>query len=149
MKTITNLTRKIMLSLATGLMLFVFSACATKVIFLSSAVVPAAQGTVTIKEDGNKNYFIKIQTKNLADSQKLTPPKNVYVVWLVTDNNSTKNIGQIISTSGSMSTKLKSSFETVSSFRPNKIFITAENEADISYPYSEVVLTTDFISLKN
>lgn len=149
MKTIKNQTRNIMLTLATGLMILVFSSCATKASFLSSAIVPAAEGTVTIKEDGNKNYFIKIQTKNLADSQKLTPPKNVYVVWLVTDNNSTKNIGQIISTSGSMSTKLKSSFETVSSFRPKKIFITAENEANISYPYSDVVLTTDFISLKN
>jgi hypothetical protein len=148
MKTFTNRTRNIMLTVATLLMMFVFSSCATKVVFLSSAVVPAAEGTVTIKEDGNKNYVIKIQTKNLADSQKLTPPKNVYVVWLVTENNSTKNIGQIISSTGSMSSKLKSSFETVSSFKPHKIFITAENEANISYPYSDVVLTTDFISVK-
>jgi len=148
MKTNTNQTRNIILTVATVLMMFAFSSCATKAIFLSSAVVPAAEGTITIKEDGNKNYAIKIQLTNLADSQKLTPPKNVYVVWLVTDNNNTKNIGQIISSSGALSGKLKASFETVSSFRPTKIFITAENEANVQYPLSEVVLTTDFIASK-
>lgn len=144
----TNYTRNIILSVATVLMVFAFSSCATKAIFLSSAVVPAAEGTITIKEDGNKNYVIKVQTANLADSQKLTPPKNAYVVWLVTENNITKNIGQIVSSTGTLSSKLKASFETVSSFKPTKIFITAENEANIQYPYSEVVLTTDFIQFK-
>jgi hypothetical protein len=141
-------TRNIFIVAAMVLMMFTFSSCATKAIFLSSAVVPAAEGIVTVKEDGNKNFVIKIQTTNLADSQRLTPPKNVYVVWMVTDNNITKNIGQIISSSGTLSSKLKASFETVSSFRPTKIFITAENEANIQYPFSEVVLTTDFIVSK-
>ncbi|MDA3930485.1 MAG: hypothetical protein PF541_16165 [Prolixibacteraceae bacterium] len=66
----------------------------------------------------------------------------------MTDDNITKNVGQIVSSTGSFSSKLKASFETVSSFSPNKIFITAENEADVQYPYSEVVLTTDFIGLE-
>jgi hypothetical protein len=148
MKTIINQTKNIILTVATVLMMFALSSCATKAIFLSSAVVPAAEGVVTVKEDGNKNYVIKIQTTNLAGSQRLTPPKNVYVVWLVTENDITKNIGQIISSSGTLSSKLKASFETVSSFRPTKIFITAENEANIQYPLSEVVLTTDFIVSK-
>lgn len=143
-----NRTRNIILTIAMVLMIFAFSSCATKAIFLSSSIVPAAEGIITIKEDGNKNYLIKVKTTNLADSQRLSPPKNVYVVWMVTENSSTKNIGQIISSSSTLSKTLKSSFETVSSFKPTKIFITAENEADIQYPYSEVVLTTDFISLK-
>lgn len=148
MKTNTKQTKNIILTAATVLVMFVFSSCATKAIFLTSAVVPAAEGFVTIKGDGNKNYSITIKTTNLADSQKLTPPKNVYVVWMLTNNSSTKNIGQIISSSSALSSKLKGSFETVSSFKPSKIFITAENEANIQYPYSEVVLTTDFIKMK-
>jgi hypothetical protein len=148
MKTRINQKRNIILTVATVLMMFTFSSCVTKAIFLTSAVVPAAEGAITIKEDGNKNYIIKIHTTNLADSQRLTPPKDVYVVWMVTNNNNTKNIGQIISSSGPLSSKMKASFETVSSFRPTKIFITAENESNVQYPSSEVVLTTDFIVSK-
>jgi hypothetical protein len=146
----SNSSRKriFLLAVATFLIMSAFISCATKTKFLSSAVVPAAEGSITIKKDANKNYVIKIKTINLADSQRLIPPRNVYVVWMVTDNNTTKNIGQIISSSGSMSNKLKASFVTVSSSKPTKIFITAENEANIQYTYSDVVLTTDVIALK-
>lgn len=150
MKTTESKTypRNIIITVAMVLMMFAISSCATKAIFLQSAVVPAAEGTVTIKDDGNKNYVIKVQITNLADSQSLLPPKNVYVIWMVTNDNITKNMGQIISSSNALSSKLKASFETVSSFRPTKIFITAENEANVQYPMSEVVLTTDFIGSK-
>ncbi len=133
------------LAIAAVLIMFGFSSCATKALFLTSAVVPAAEGSIKVKEDGNKNFVISVDISNLADSQRLTPPKSFYIVWMVTDNGITKNIGQIISSSKSMSNRLKASFETVSSFKPTKIFITAENEAEIQYPNSEVVLTTDFI----
>lgn len=146
-KTNSNQTKNIILTIVMVLVMFTFSSCATKALFLSSSVVPAAEGTVTIKKDGNKNNVIKIKINNLADSQRLTPPKNVYLVWLVSENNSTKNIGQIISSSPALTSKLKATFETVSSIRPTKIFITAENEASIQYPSSEVVLTTDIIEL--
>jgi hypothetical protein len=118
-----------------------FSSCSTKAQFLSSAVVPAARGTVQISKDFNRNYVIKIQLYDLAGSDRLTPPRSTYVVWLVTTDDRAKNIGQI-----NTSNSLDASFETVSSFRPSKIMITAEDEANILYPtYSEVVLTTDFL----
>jgi hypothetical protein len=146
---INTLSRKLLFAVATVFVIFAFSSCATKAVFLSSSVVPAAQGKVTIKDDGNKNHVIKIQIFNLADSQRLQPPKKVYVVWLVTDNNQTKNIGQIISSTGTLSKNLKASFQTVSSFKPTKIFITAENEADVQYPSSVVALSTDNILVKS
>jgi hypothetical protein len=59
-----------------------------------------------------------------------------------TDQNMTKNIGQINSSKNFMSNKLKASFETVSSFKPVKIFITAEDEASISSPGNTIVMTT-------
>ncbi|MCF8362182.1 MAG: hypothetical protein K9G70_06115 [Prolixibacteraceae bacterium] len=145
MKTNTKRSRNIILTFIMVLMVSAFSSCATRAVFLSSAVVPAAKGTVTVKEDDNNNYRIKVDIKNLAASQSLTPPKNAYVLWLLTENNASKNIGQIISSTGSMSSKLKASFETVSPEKPSKIFITAEKEADIQSPDSAVVLTTDYI----
>lgn len=150
MKTTQMITRLSRIGLAIIMvgLVFILCSCATKAIFLQSAVVPAAEGKVVVKEDGNKNYVIKVQVKNLARSQSLLPPKNVYVIWLVTNDNITENMGQIVSSSSALSSKLKASFETVSSYRPTKIFITAENEANVQYPTSEVVLTTDFIGSK-
>ncbi|MDA3883308.1 MAG: hypothetical protein PF481_08475, partial [Bacteroidales bacterium] len=112
MKTNTNRSRNIILTLIMVMMVSVFSSCATRAVFLSSAVVPAAKGTVTVKEDDNNNYRVKVDIKNLAASQNLTPPKEMYVLWLLTDNDVSKNIGQIVSSTGSMSSKLKASFET-------------------------------------
>lgn len=137
--------KSIFLTVATVIMIFVFNSCATQADFLASPVVPAAQGKVTVKSDGNNNYVIKVNLTDLAESSRLQPPMNAYVVWMVTENNISKNIGQIVSSTGALSNKLKASFETVSSFKPKKIFITAENDADAQYPDTRTVLTTDFI----
>jgi hypothetical protein len=118
--------------------LFAFTECSRKITFLSSSVVPAATGYVKVKRDGNKNYVIQVSATNLAEVSMLTPPKQTYVVWMLTDREVTKNIGQIISSS-----KLNASFETVSSFKPIKIFITAENDPSSLYPGGPVILTTD------
>jgi hypothetical protein len=55
----------------------------------------------------------------------------------------TTNIGKINSSSSLLSSKLKASFETVSSSKPSKIFITAENDATIQYPGNQIVLSTE------
>lgn len=138
-------TRRLKLTLlallASVIVIITLGSCSTKAQFLSSAIVPAARGTVVISKDFNKNYVVKIQIYDLAGSDRLTPPKSTYVVWLVTADNRAKNIGQI-----NTSNSLDASFETVSAFRPSKIMITAEDEANILYPsYSEIVLTTDYL----
>ena len=140
-KTVT--TQNIILMMTAVMMLFYFSSCARKVSFQTSAVVPAAKGSVKVKKDKNNNYKINISLSNLAEPERLQPSKNTYVVWMETDNNGTKNIGQINSSTGFLSSKLKASFETVSSFKPVKIFITAENDASIQYPGMQVVLSTN------
>jgi len=62
---------------------------------------------------------------------------------MVTDQEISKNIGQLNSSKSFLSKKLKATFETVSSFNPVKIFITAEDNADIQYPGMTGILTTD------
>jgi hypothetical protein len=123
--------------------MFLFSSCATKVSFLTSSVVPAARGSVKIKVDNNKNYSIDITLSDLAEVSRLEPAKSTYIVWMVTEQEVTKNIGQLNSSKGFMSKQLKGSFKTVSSVKPIKIFITAEDDPNIQYPGNLVVLTTD------
>lgn len=125
------------------IMLLSFASCGKNIAFQNSSVVPAAEGKVSVKKDSNKNYSIGIKISNLAEVNRLQPSKNVYVVWMETENSVVKNIGQIKSDTGFMSSKLKATFETVTSFEPSKIFITAEDNADVKYPGMQLILTTN------
>jgi hypothetical protein len=138
-----NLKKNILPGIFAMILIFSLFSCATSVNFLNSAVVPAARGSVKIKTDNNKNYAIQITLSDLAEASRLQPPKLTYIVWMITDRDLTKNIGQLNSSKGFMSKQLKGSFKTVSSDKPVKIFITAEDDAAVQYPGSQVVLSTD------
>lgn len=138
-----SISKKILLGTFVLIILISFSSCATKAKFLTSTVVPAARGDVQVKQNKNKNYVINIEITDLAEVERLQPSRNTYVVWLVTEQDETKNLGQMKSSSGTFSNNLKASFETVSSTKPSKIFITAEDDGTTHYPSGEVVLTTN------
>jgi hypothetical protein len=119
------------------------SSCSKKIAFLTSSVVPAARGDVQVHKDKNMNYVIHVHISELAEVSRLSPPRQSYVIWMVTDEDVTKNIGKINSKLGGMSKQLNASFETVSAFKPNKIFITAEDDASVQFPNSQIILSTD------
>jgi hypothetical protein len=135
--------KKLFLGALAIIMLLSFTSCGKNIAFQNSSIVPAAEGKVSVKKDSNKNYSIGIKISNLAEVSRLQPSKNVYVVWMETEESLVKNIGQIKSDTGFMSSKLKASFETVTSFEPSKIFITAEDNADVQYPGMQLILTTN------
>ena len=138
-----GLTSKILSGILAIAIVFSFQSCATKVNFLNSSVVPAAEGFVKVKKDNNNNYAIHIELVNLAEPDRLQPGRKTYVVWMETDRDALKNIGQINSSTSLLSKRLKADFETVSPVKPTKIFITAEDDASIQYPGSQVVLSTN------
>jgi hypothetical protein len=124
------------------LCIFTLWSCSTTQTFLNSSVVPAAKGSVKISKDDNSNYAINVKVTNLAEPSRLQPKKKYYIVWLVTKNNVTRNIGQLKSSSGFFSSALEGKLNTVSVLQPSYIYITAENETQIQYPVGTVVLTT-------
>jgi hypothetical protein len=138
-----TLTNKIFLGIITILIVFLFDSCSTNYKFLNSSMVPAARGTVKIKRDHNKNYIIQLKLFNLAEVKRLQTSKQTYIVWMVTDREITKNIGQLNSSTKLFSKMLKGSFKTVSPFKPTKIFITSENDPSTQYPDMQTILTTD------
>jgi len=140
---INTLTKKVFLGAFTLLLLISAESQAKKIRFQTSSVVPAARGYVKVNKDHNNNFHIKISISDLAEVHRLQPARKTYVVWMVTDQEISKNIGQLKSSKSLLSKNLKASFETVSSFNPVKIFITAEDNADIQYPETQGVLTTD------
>jgi hypothetical protein len=99
--------KRIWIGILTAVILLSFQSCATKVQFLTSSVVPAAEGVVSIKKDKNNNYVIKMQISNLAQIDRLQPPKKGYVVWMEADQAFTRNIG-LVTSSGNLNV----SFET-------------------------------------
>jgi hypothetical protein len=134
-----NFATRIMFFIGMAAMIvFAFHSCAQKSAFLTSSVVPAAEGTVKIKSDKNENYSIKMDITNLADVERLQPAKKSYVVWLESGQGTPRNIGRVITTG-----RLKVSFETVATMKPTRLFITAEENENVQYPGSMVVLTTD------
>jgi len=129
------------------MIIFLFPSCSKNFSFLSSSVVPAARGEVKVKTDNNRNYVVEISLSDLAEASRLQPPKLTYIVWMVTDRDITKNIGQLKSARGVLSKQLKGSFKTVSADKPVKIYITAEDDAGIEYPGTQIVLSTDKFQL--
>ena len=140
---LNTLFRKFFLGMFILLILLSVDAQAKKYSFLVSSVVPAARGFAKVTRDNNRNYVIKIQLIGLAEVQRLDPKKLSYVIWMVTDREITKNIGQLESSTSLLSQKLKATFETVSSFKPIQIFITTEDDASIQFPGTQVVLSTN------
>ncbi|MBK8610714.1 MAG: hypothetical protein IPL84_12440 [Chitinophagaceae bacterium] len=130
-------------SMLAAVLIFTAFSCASKASFQTSSVVPAARGDVKVKKDGNNNYQIKIKISGLAEAKRLEPAKQVYVVWLESEGHNINNLGRINSSSSFLSKKLKADFETVSSIKPIKIFITAEDEAGVQYPGTHLILTTN------
>jgi hypothetical protein len=137
------LTKNIFLGILTMMMIFSFSSCAIKATFSTTSVAPGAEGQVKVKRDHNNNYVVKISVDNLVEVERLQPPKQTYVVWMLTDQENTENIGQLNSSKGFLSKHLKASFETVSSSRPMEIYVTAENDGSIGYPSDQIVLKTN------
>jgi len=122
---------------------FMLPSCARKMSFQTSNVVPAAEGSVKVKKNKNKNYDINLSVIRLADPSRLNPPKKVYIVWMDTEQNGTKEVGQLNTSSSLLSKTMKSSLKTSVPFQPTDFFITAEDDADMHSPSGQVVLRTN------
>lgn len=119
------------------------TACSHKMGFQPSSVVPAADGDVKVKKDDNNNYRVEVKITHLAPSDKLQPPRQTYVVWIETEQSGLKNLGQLNSGTGFLSNTLKAELNTVTPYKPTRLFITAEDDPRINYPSALVVLSTD------
>ena len=118
------------------------TSCSKKYTFSQSPVSPAAEGTVKVKSDNNRNYRIRIKVMNLARSRSLPDPKDHYVVWMESDDHRTRNLGQLRSSKRFLGNNLRASLETVTTFKPSRVFVTAEDDATINYPKGITVLST-------
>jgi hypothetical protein len=121
----------------------VLSSCATIIRFPISSIEPAADGTVKFTKDKNNNYILNVKVKYMANADRLTPPKKLYVVWIKTDTGEVKNIGQLMSDN-----KNNALLTGTTSSRPVQIFITAEDAGDVNWPSNQEIFRIQDILLK-
>lgn len=117
----------------------IISSCGTTVKFPVSTITPSAVISATKKTDKSNNTILSITAKNLASADRLSPAKKTYVVWITTAKNGIKNIGQLNQKNGKTA-----KLETLTSFNPIQIFITAEDEGNISYPMGTEISRATF-----
>ena len=118
------------------------SSCASQMNFVTSTVVPSAEGSIKVDKDDNGNYDLRLNVKRLAEPKRLQPSKSVYVVWMNTDKDGIKNLGQLKSVTGFFTDAQTASLRTVTPFKPKQIFVTAEDDVNLTNPGTQVVLTT-------
>ena len=142
MHLISTRIKNFLLVITATLLVMGFNSCAKKIMFEQSSVVPGAEGSVKITRDKNSNYSIHMDVLHLAGPKRLQPARSVYLVWMQAEDNSTKNIGILNSSSSLLSKTLKASLHTVTPFKPTRIYVTAEDDSKITFPAGETVLTT-------
>ena len=114
------------------------SACANKITFPTSDVVPAANAVLEVDQNKSDNYELKLEVTNLAEPGRLTPARGNYVVWMVTEKNGTINLGNL-----RVSKKSKASLETVTPYKPIRVFVTAEDTPKAVIPGTQVILNSE------
>lgn len=130
------------------IILLVSASCSRKEYFLPSSIVPGAEGYVKINKDKNSNYGVNLIVTNLAGSTKIQDAKRNYVVWSETENIRAENIGKLRSLRGMFSKTYKGKLETVTSSKPVRIFITAEDSDNPQVPSGQVILNTKLFGVK-
>lgn len=131
--------KKIKSVLLLSLVALLFIGCSQKVNFPVSNVLPSADATAKIKKDKNKNYQIDLEVKNLTSPDRLSPPREMYVVWIETDKG-TINLGQLKSSKSMFSSARNASMRTTTPHKPSRFIITAEDKANNKEPGSQVIL---------
>lgn len=117
------------------------ASCVTTAKFPVSQLAPAADISVKTMKQSKPNYLVTITAKNLASSRRLSPPKNHYVIWAVSEEGATRNVGHFTQKNAEKST-YKASFP----YKPAEVFITAEDEENICLPSATEISRTRLFS---
>lgn len=105
---------------------------------MAGTVTPGAQGTVRFRTGSNDNTELDIKTSALAPPSSLTPPKNIYVVWLQPPGEDAKDLGAL-----KVGSDEQGELKTVTPNKRFKVFITAEQNGNLKEPEGPIVLSAD------
>ena len=99
---------------------------------------PAARCTIHLHMGDNGNTELDMKAESLAAPSALTPPKNAYVVWIQPPDGPPQNHGQI-----TIGKDQKAELKTATPYKRFKVFITAEDQAQLQAPEGPTILSAD------
>jgi hypothetical protein len=105
------------------------SSCASTVNFPVSQIVPAADITAKTIKQTKPNYLVTITANSLAGAERLNPPKKLYVIWAVSEEGYTRNVGYFTQKNG-----VKAIYKASFPYKPIEIIITAEDNGGLCQP---------------
>lgn len=105
---------------------------------MAGTVTPGATGTIVVKKGDNGNTTLDIRAGSLAAPSSLTPAENVYVVWIQPPGQQAQNHGQL-----QVNQNEQGELHTETPYRRFKVFITAEQNAQVQMPMGPTVLSAD------
>lgn len=98
---------------------------------------PGAQGKLSIDKQKDGTQKLKIEAQHLALPSALTPPKTGYVVWIQTPSNAPENHGVL-----NVGNKMQGSLETTTAYPRYDVFVTAEDNLQVTQPSGPEVFRT-------
>lgn len=105
---------------------------------MAGTPTPAARATITITTGNNGNEDLDIKAHALAVPSSLTPPENVYVVWIEPPGHEPQNHGEL-----RVDQHLQGELQTETPYKRFSVFITAEQNAQEREPEGPKVLSAD------
>ena len=99
---------------------------------------PAARGTIHLHTGDNGNTEMDVKTDSMAPPSSLSPPKNAYVVWIQPPDDAPQNLGQM-----TVDKDQKAGLKTATAYKRFKLFITAEDQAQLKSPEGPTILSAD------
>jgi len=132
-------TNKTALLAICGLLLFL-GGCIKRVHLTPATTVPAATATAEITHDSNGNTVVKLDVKHLARPENLTPPASVYVVWIQPRDGAPIKEGQL-----QVNNDLSAHFRTPTTYKTFRLFVTAEQSAEVTSPSGQQVLSQEVV----
>jgi hypothetical protein len=109
-----------------------------KVQMMAGTSTPGANATITVKKGSNGNTALDIKAKNLAQPSSLSPPENVYVVWIQAPDQMPQNEGRL-----RVNSKEQAEIHTSTSYKRFSVKITAEQNAQVQEPTGPSILSAD------
>jgi hypothetical protein len=102
---------------------------------VNTGITPAAEGKVITSTDRNGNTQAEVQVKHLATPQKLTPPRQAYLVWVQPRGKSPELLGVL-----RVNDKLEGNLTATTPYKVFDIIVTAEDTPHPEMPSDTVVL---------
>lgn len=111
------------------------SACSREIVFPVSDRMPTAEAVLRIDELDSRDYEIDLNVYNIPEAKRVIPSEFIYVVWMVTREDGTINIGPL-----SVGQDNQGSLQYSSAYQPVRIFVTEEANREVVLPSSIIVL---------